>query len=158
MRVVVRRVVAWAAFVVCLVGAFYFGAHVGFVEGRAVEIGRNAATDAFWVSQVLSALRAQNQQDALKVLEDHLDGAIMSHGVHILAGPPKFELQKHQFVEGFKMLGPAAAYRAAHPTASENPEVRATITGISACLSEAKLGESEESVRAVLQACYRGVW
>jgi hypothetical protein len=92
------------------------------------------------------------------MLEGYLDGALLSHGVHVLAGPPKFELQTHQLSEGFKLLGPAAAYRVAHPTTSENSEIRATITGISACLSEANLGESEESVRAVLQPCYREAW
>ena len=158
MRMLIRRTMIAGLVLVSLVAAFYAGAFVGFTEGRAVQLGRSASTDALWISHALTALRSDRQQDALSILESQLDSALLSHGVHVLAGPPRFDLTSRQPIEGFKLLRPAAAYRSEHPAVSENPEVRATITGISSCLSEMDLEGSEGAVRTALQACYRGVW
>ena len=151
---------AFIALVVLVVAAlaFYIGGVVGFVEGRAVQLGRQAPFEASWITATLSALRAGRSSDAAALLEQHLDVQLITHGVHSLAEPPWFERPDLDPVLGYKLLRPVAEYRSQNPPVSGDPEITSTLNGMVDCLRKAPLDAPEAEARAYLRSCYRSAW
>jgi len=152
--------IAIVAVATLLVGtaAFYVGALVGFVEGQAVYFGRQAPFEASWITATLTALREDRSSEAVALLEGRLDSQLLTHGVHLLAGPPRFERPGLDPVLGYNLLEHVAEYRSQNPPVSENPGVASTLKGLVGCLQRAPFGSPKPEVQNYLRACYRRVW
>jgi hypothetical protein len=154
----VRTLLTALVVLVVAAAAFYFGGIVGFVEGQAVQLGRQAPFEASWITATLSALRAGRSSEAVAILDQQLDGQLITHGVHSLTKPPRFERPGLHPALGYKLLEPVAEYRSQNTAVSEDPEVASTINGIVRCLRKAPLEAPDSEVQAFLRVCYRGAW
>ncbi len=138
--------------------AFYVGGVVGFVEGRAVQLERQAPFEASWITATLSALRAGRSSDAVALLEQQLDVQLITHGAHSLTGPPWFERPNLDPALGYKLLRPAAEYRTQNPPVGGDPESASTLNSIVDCLRKAPLDAPDAETREFLRSCYRLAW
>lgn len=153
-----RTLLTTLVVLVVTAAAFYAGGVVGFVEGQAVQLGRQAPFEASWITATVSALRAGRSSEAVAILEQQLDGQLITHGAHSLTTTPRFERPGLNPALGYKLLGPVAEYRSHNPAVTDDPGVASTINGIVRCLWKAPLEAPDSEVQAYLRSCYRGAW
>ena len=113
--------------VVALVGGFFLGRwHTAASWNRFFEhyVYRRDSLDIQRFTRVLTYFRDGKQDDALMVLETHLDGSIITFVTYDRVPPA----QREEFVP--RAIAVAREYRSQHPWKSSNGEVAESVQKI----------------------------
>lgn len=108
---------------------FYVGLSQGFGRGYTYRDIHASSSEAVFEVFMLESLRSGKIDSAIKLLEGHLDTQIISHRMGLGRGPAFPHIISYgDFSDAeIRLMTKVAKYRTAHPTQTEDPDIKSEI-------------------------------